>query len=185
MFLNRFQPCVFLLALCAVAVAAAQAVPPTTPPPVKMGLWETTLTTHMSGFQLPPEVVERLKQMGRPVPGGAHTMVTQGCLTPDEWRKDMEDMNKPRNSDCTITKHGDDVRSLSFDISCKQGNSTISGDWEMHVIDNEHGHGSGHMTSDQAGPNGQSIVVDSTMDSRYLGADCGDVKPGATKIIKQ
>jgi hypothetical protein len=55
----------------------------------------------------------------------------------------------------------------------------------MHVVDDEHGHGSGHMKSDQTGPNGQAFQVDSTMDTHYLGADCGDVKPGDAKVIKQ
>jgi Protein of unknown function (DUF3617) len=192
MFLNRIQVCVLIF--CAVGVASAQsavspALPPPVkaivPPPVKMGLWETTVTTQMTGMQLPPDVVEKLKQMGRDVPGAPHTTVTQGCLTPEEWQKGIEDMNKPRNSDCVTTKHGDDMRSISFDVSCKTQGGTISGHWEMHVVDDEHGHGEGHMKSDQTGPNGQSFEASSTMDTRYLSADCGDVKPGDAKVIKQ
>jgi Protein of unknown function (DUF3617) len=184
MFVKRLPCCLFLF--CAVSAASAQtAIAPNTPPPVKMGLWETTVTTQMTGFQLPPDVVAKLKAMGRDAPGEPHTVVTQGCLTPAEWQKDIEEMNKPHNSDCEVTKHGDDVRSLSFDISCKTHGGTIIGHWEMHVTNDEHGHGTGHMKSDEAGPNGQAFVMDSTMDTRYLGADCGDVKPGDAKVIKQ
>jgi Protein of unknown function (DUF3617) len=198
MFQHRFSSALFLV--CAVGAAGAQsatpapvpapapapAAAPSAPPPIKMGLWETTVTTQMSGFQLPPDVMEKLKQMGRDVPGEPHTMVSQGCLTPDEWQKSIEAMNKPRQSDCSVTKHGDDVRSLSFDVSCKMRNGgSITGHWEMHVVDDEHGQGSGHMKGDQMGANGQSFSMDSTMDSHYLGADCGDVKPGEPKIIKE
>jgi hypothetical protein len=184
MFLHRFSTT--LIFLSAAAVAGAQtAKTPVPPPPVKMGLWETTVTTQMSGLQLSPEMIQRLKQMGRDAPGAPHTTVTRGCLTLEEWQKDMEEMNKPRNSDCTIVKHGDDLRALSFDVSCKTERSMVSGHWEMHVISDEHGQGSGHMKSDQTGPNGQSFVMDSTMDTRYVAADCGDVKPGDAKVMKQ
>jgi len=185
MFLNRLQGCVLLF--CAAGLASAQsALSPTAPPPVKMGLWETSVTSQMSGFQLPPDVVEKLKQMGREVPGAPHTTVTHGCLTPAEWQKDIEEMNKPHNSDCSVEKHEPGPKKFSFDISCKtQQGMTMNGHWEMEVVDDEHGHGSGEMKSDQAGPNGQPFAMSMTMDTRYLGADCGDVKPGDAKIIKQ
>lgn len=113
-------------------------------------------------------------------------MVSQGCLTPQEWQKDMEQMNAPANKDCTITHRVTDAKSISIDISCKTDNGmTSSGHWEMHMIDKEHGHGSGSMKGDAAGPNGQSFAVTMTMDTRYVSADCGDVKPGASKVIKQ
>ena len=171
---------------CAIGAASAQAkVAPNAPPPVKMGLWETHVTSQVKGIVLPPDVIERLKQMGRPLPGAAHTTVTRGCLTPEEWRQELEAMNKPSDAKCTVTRHTDNVNSISFDVSCKTGEGTLNGHWEMHIIDDEHAHGSGHMTSDQTGPNGQSFTADSTIDTRYLGADCGDVKPGPARVMKQ
>lgn len=184
MFLNRFQGC--LLLICAAGVAGAQTAPtPATPPPVKMGLWETSVTSQISGFQLPPDVIAKLKQMGRPIPGGPHTTVMHGCLTPEEWQKDMEDLNKPRNSDCTITKREQTRTVYSYDVSCKtEEGATMTGHWEMKIIDDEHAHGSGHMASDEPGPNGQTFSASSTIDTHYLSANCGDVKPGAAKVVK-
>lgn len=180
MVLHRIEACFIIF--CAAVAASAQ-----TPsaPPVKMGLWETTVTSQMSGFQLPPDVVARLKAMGRSAPGAPHTVVTQGCLTREEWQKSMEDMNRAGNKDCTTTNKDIQPRKFSVDISCKSQQGTVTGHWEMQMIDDEHGHGSGHMKSDSTGPNGQAFSMDMTMDSHFLRSDCGDVKPGDAKIIKQ
>lgn len=180
MILNRISA--ILVAVCAAATAFAQS---SAPPPVKMGLWETTITSQMSGFQLPPDVVAKLKAMGRSVPGGAHTTVSQGCLTPEEWQKSMEGMNQPPNSDCTITHRQIESRKFSFDISCKsEHGGTTTGHWEMQATDDEHSHGSGHMASDAAGPNGQHFTMDMTLNSHFVSTNCGDVKPGNAKIIR-
>lgn len=186
MLLKGLQGCVLLV--CAAGLAGAQsAMSPSTPPPVKMGLWETTVTSQITGLQLPPEVIEKLKQMGREVPGSApHTSVSRACLTPAQWQKDMEEMNKPRSSDCDMKKREVSPTKYSLDMSCKtEQGMTMTGHWEMNVVDSEHAHGSGHMASDQPGPNGQTFAANMTLDSKYLGADCGDVKPGSPQMVTQ
>lgn len=181
MILNRIGACIVLS--CAAVAACAQS---SSNPPVKTGLWETTVTSQMSGFQLPPDVVAKLKAMGRSVPGGAHTVVTQSCLTRDQWQKEMENLNHPANKDCVLTHRQVEPRKFSFDISCKsQQGATTTGHWEMQVIDDQHSHGSGHMKSDNAGQNGQNFAMDMTMDSHYLNSDCGEVQPGSAKVISQ
>ncbi len=111
-------------------------------------------------------------------------MVSQGCLTPEEWQKQMADMNKPTGTDCKTTNRQVTPHSVSFNISCKSENgATTNGHWEMHVVDKEHGQGSAHMTSSTAGPNGQNLTMDMTFNSHYLSSNCGDVKPGDAKII--
>lgn len=178
--LHRFQT--ILIVICAAAAASAQS----STPPIKMGLWETTVSSQMSGFTLPPDVVAKLKAMGRPVPGGPHTVVTQGCLTSEEWQQQMGKMNQPANGDCQTTRHLSEAGKFSFDMSCKTPQGAVTtGHWEMQVIDAEHGHGSGHMQSSAAGSNGHAFAMSMTMDSHFLSADCGGVKPGGGKIIRQ
>jgi hypothetical protein len=149
-----------------------------------MGLWENTFTSHLSGFQLPPDVVARLQAAGRPVPNlGAHTTVTQGCLTPEEWQKEMEHMNDPKGN-CEISNRTIDGGKWSFDVSCTSGRGmTMTGHFDFVVADDEHATGTAHMKSDTVGPNGQTITSDMTFASHRLGADCGDVKPGSAKVI--
>ena len=182
MALNRF-PC-FILVFCA-AIAGAQTATPAAPPPVKMGLWETSVTSQINGLQLPPDVIAKLKAMGRTPPGGTHTMVSQGCLTPEEWQKQMADMNRPTDSDCKITNRQVTPRKVSFDVSCKsESGATTNGHWEMHVVDNKHGQGSAHMTSSTPGPSGQNLDMDMNFASHFVSADCGSVKPGDAKVIR-
>ena len=175
-----------LVVVCAVGVAGAQtAATRKTIPPVKMGLWETPVTSQLQGVHLPPMEVERLKEMSRPVPGEPQTTVTEACLTPDQWRKSLEGVSNPPNSDCTIKKHEVNERNFSYDISCKSENGpSVAGHWEMHVVNREHAHGAGKMTTGQAGPNGQIYTVTTTVDSHYVRASCGDVVPGHPKLVE-
>jgi hypothetical protein len=183
MHLNRIQGCLLILFAAATASAQTDALP-VTPPPMKMGLWETTITSQMTGFQLPPDVVAKLQAMGRQVPGGPRTVVTQSCLTPTQWQKDFEQINKPQNSECTTSKREADTHNFAFDISCKsQRGMIMNGHWEVHYVDDAHSHGSGHMAADSTGPNGQPFSMDMTIDAHYVGADCGDIQPGTPKIL--
>src|SRR6516225_4402318 len=77
--LMKRQLC-FVTAITVAQVVGLAQAPTLTAPPIKMGLWQTTTTSTMSGITLPPEVVARLQAAGRPVPGSQpHTTVTQSC----------------------------------------------------------------------------------------------------------
>lgn len=65
-----------LLALCTLAGVAARAQDLPATPPVKMGLWESTIVSKIGGLTIPPEVAERLEAMGKPVPGATPTTIT-------------------------------------------------------------------------------------------------------------
>lgn len=185
MTLYRFS--ISLILLCAAPLGGAQTAAATaTPPPIKMGLWETSVTSQMAGLQLPPDVIARLKAMGKPMPGEPHTGVTHGCMTPDEWQKSIEQMNEPKNADCTYANRQSGSGKYAFDLSCKSENGmTMNGHFEMLIDDTEHAHGSFQMKSDQAGPNGQAFSMHGTLKSKFLGADCGDVQPGTPKVIQE
>jgi hypothetical protein len=173
------------LAFCCLpgVVAHAQELPAT--PPVKMGLWESTVTSTIGGLTIPPDVAARLQAMGRSVPGsGPHTVVTQSCMTKDEWAKSIEKMNN-NESKCTYTNRSITSQKFSFDMSCaSEHGGVFTGHFEMLVDDDEHTHGTAHMKSETSGPNGQTMTIDTTLSAHYLAADCGDVKPGDAKVVK-
>jgi hypothetical protein len=173
------------LAICCMTYSAAYAQDAAPPPPVKMGLWQSNVTTTMTGFQIPPDVAARLEAMGRKVPGATpQTTVTQSCLTPEEWAKSFAQLNN-NDAKCTYTNRTITPQKMSFDMSCaSEHGSVFAGHFEMFVDDAEHTHGSAHMKSEGGGPNGQPIEMNSTLTTHYLGADCGSVKPGDAKIIK-
>ncbi|HTD55561.1 MAG TPA: DUF3617 domain-containing protein [Silvibacterium sp.] len=179
----RFICTTMLVALCCIAAPAAHAQDMPSTPPIKMGLWESTVNSNISGITLPPDVVARLQAMGRPVPGGAHTLVSQGCMTPDEWTKTFEKMNNSQ-SECTLSNKSITAQKISFDMSCaSQRGGVFTGHFEMTIDDDQHSHGSAHMKG-EGGPNGQPMTIDTTLSSHFISADCGDIKPGSPKIIK-
>jgi hypothetical protein len=172
------------LALCchAGAVAKAQDMPAT--PPVKMGLWESTIVSNIGGITIPPDVAARLQAMGRQVPGGPHTVVTQSCMTKDEWAKAFEKMNSNSENKCTYTNRTITAQKISFDMSCaSERGGVFTGHFEMLIDDEEHSHGTAHMKG-EGGQRAQPMTIDTTMTSHYLSADCGEVKPGDAKILK-
>jgi len=173
-----------LLAFCCLAGAAVRAQDLPATPPVKMGLWESSITSNIGGITIPPEVAAKLQAMGRQVPGGPHTTVTQSCMTKEEWAKSIEKMNNSKETQCTYTNKSFTSSKFSFDMSCtSERGSVFTGHFEMLVDDPEHTHGSAHMKG-EGGPNGQPMTIDTTLSSHYVSGDCGDVKPGDAKIVK-
>lgn len=152
-------------------------------PPVKMGLWHGTTVTKMTGLQLPPEVVERMKQMGRSVPGSEpKTIETESCLTPEKWKEMFTKLNEDRE-DCKIENLKQDSSSMSADIVCNmQRGGNGKGHIQVNFLSSEKAHGTMHMEMvTQRQP--QPIVIDTTFDSTYQGSDCKGVSPDDPKVI--
>jgi len=172
------------LALCCLAGAAAKAQEMPATPPVKMGLWESTITNTIGGIQIPPDIAAKMQAMGRPVPGSApQTIVTQSCMTKDEWAKGFEKMNS-NQSKCTYSNRTITSEKISFDMSCaSERGGVFTGNFEMLIVDDEHTHGTAHMKGEM-GAGGQPMTIDTTLSAHFLAADCGDIKPGEAKTIK-
>jgi hypothetical protein len=170
----RLIPAASLVAvLASVTVALAQDV---APPPIKMGLWQTETTTTMSGAPDNP--------MGRAMGGGGRSTVTQGCLTPDTWTKEIRNAQQRRRAgECTQSNLQQDGHKLTYDEVCSnQGGYSTNIHFEMLFDDPENGHGSMDMkTSGAAFPQGMTMHM--TMKSKYLSSDCGSVKPGEGKVV--
>ena len=150
-------------------------------PPVKMGLWQTTVVSTMAGIQLPPEVLEKMKAAGRSVPGSTpQTTVTQGCLTPEKWQQSWQ--RAQQGGDCQTKNFKQDASGMSADIECKTERGTSTGHTQVNFISPEKAHGTTHMEI-VTGRSPQPIVMDITMDSVYQGADCKGISPDSAKVI--
>ena len=153
-------------------------------PPVKMGLWQTKVTSTMAGFQIPPDVAARLSAMGRPVPGGEpQTVVSQSCLTPEKWKDMFSHMQ--RNHDCQFTNEHQSSSGMSADMACKSpdGQFSSKGHIDTKFTSSEKMTGKVHMESiSRSQP--QPIVMDMSFESAYQGADCQGIAPGSPKIIQ-
>ncbi|MGA8160800.1 MAG: DUF3617 domain-containing protein [Acidobacteriaceae bacterium] len=169
----RFLILATLPLLVSVASLAAQTIEP---PPIKMGLWQSEITTTMEGMPNLPS--------GHAMAAG-HTVVTQGCLTTDSWKKEMQGMQgRMRNTQCTMSNFQQDSHHVSFDESCSASQAGFANTmhFEMLIDDTENGHG--HADMKMTGPNlPAGMAMHMTMKTKYLSADCGDVKPGEGKVI--
>jgi len=176
----RRKVCLMTAALAGSVLGLAQSAPE--PPPVKMGLWQNSITNTMAGIQLPPDVVAKLQAMGRPVPGAApRTTVTQSCLTAESWQKSITDMQQKQN--CQVTNLHQSAAAMSGDMTCTMPEGTSKGHMEMTFPTMEKMNGKVHMevtTSRQPQP----IIVNATFDSVYQGADCKGISPDSAKVVR-
>lgn len=182
MTLLRILPVLTGLALCAAAPALAQSLD------VRTGLWEVTTKRSSTGMPrmpamptLPPEMLARLPPAQRAqienmmktrrnvAPGvQAHKVcITQASLdkTPDFG---------PAERDCTRTKDSRSARGWQVQQVCRAGGSKQTMNIRYDVVNRETIKG----TVDIAMRDGaDAITMKQEMQGRWLGADCGDVKP--------
>jgi hypothetical protein len=172
-----------VLAGCAAMTAQDVPTPPpaVSPPPVKMGLWQNTITNTMAGLQIPPEVAARMQAMGRPMPGAApRTTVTQSCLTPEKWQQSWADMQGKNN--CQFTNVHQSATGMSGDVACSMPQGSSKGHINATYSGLEKVNGKVHMEITAANQS-QPIVMDMTFESVYQGADCKGIEPGSPKIV--
>lgn len=113
--LSRFGGFPILLSLAALAISASVAQISDIPP-VKMGLWQTEVSTTMAGMENMPG--------GHAGAGaGNHSSVTQSCMTPETWKNDLEKFHQSQHStDCNVTNLHVDSHGMLFDQTCSSPN---------------------------------------------------------------
>jgi hypothetical protein len=167
----RFATPAALATLFSIAALAAAQTP--APPPMKMGLWQTEVSVQMNGM-----------------PNGAgvppRTITTQSCMTPDTWKDSLQNaQNRQHNpaANCTTSNVQQDSHHYSADMVCSgnQGfTTTIHVDMQFDSDESMHG-----TTAATFGGGGaaQGMSMNSTIKSKFLSSDCGDVKPGRGKMV--
>jgi hypothetical protein len=142
-----------------------------TPPPMKMGLWESDVTVQMSGMPngvtLPPQ-----------------SMTRQTCMTPETWKDTLQNIQaRSQMASCTTANMQQDTHHIVFDATCtlkQQQDITTAVHVDIEFDSDESMHGTTAATV--TGPNVPAgMTINSTLKSKYLGADCGSVKPGEQK----
>ena len=164
------------------------AVAQDTPIPIKLGLWETTVSST-NEMALPPEAEARIAAMPaaqqaqvRSMMGGGTpvTSTHKSCVATQTTMDAL--LNKAQERPgvkCTFTNKKQTENSASFDTSCVTQQGTMTGHSEFRMADSDHVSGTTHMTGSMTSPRGGTMTMNitSTSSSKYLGADCGDVKP--------
>ena len=158
------------VAAAGVAAVAARADSPALN--VKPGLWEMTL--HVSGLTIPEEQLARLPPEQRAKvqamlgeAAQAHTMKT--CLTQEKLARGVfgPDASHP---ECKRSMTGNTGSALDMQVECKLADGAMSSSMHVEAPNPETMKGKTVMTRANQAP------MTSTVDGRWLAADCGDVK---------
>lgn len=123
-------------------------------PPVKMGLWEKTIT--MTGT------------------AGTSTMKAKSCVTAESWQEMVQNSQK-QHPGCEV-KHSQSGNSYSYSGSCSTAHGMkMTFDGSSTIRDAEHIVSESHSTSTLNGKTHQSEMK---AESHFVSASCGNVKPG-------
>ncbi len=137
-----------------------------TAPPMKMGLWESTSTMKMGGMAMP---------QGMSMPNT--TVKVRACMTPESYAKNLGAAQNQQ--DCTRSNEKWSAKGYSFDLACKRGNAT--GHAEITFDSPEAVHSVIHLSMNMGA---RSMDMDSTGESHFVSADCGNVSPDKPEVTR-
>jgi Protein of unknown function (DUF3617) len=173
---------VFLLAVIVCVSLALWAGDNIVPLNVKLGLWEMTMTSSMTGMpampaippdvlaKMPPEQRARMEAVTKQGGTGGPTVIKQ-CVTKEKL--DKNSAFNPNRGECTHTVVSSGASKLEMKFHCqeKQSSTDVTVLVEAIGSDNVKGTMHGVINSD-----GKTMNMNSTFSSKYLGPACGDVK---------
>ncbi len=178
----------FIVLLAALATSAAQAQGPTG---MKAGLWETRTTAmsldgknmlpqmlaareemRKSLASLPPE--QRKKMAAMLPPEGGDPLSQRMCISPAMAARDQTMVPRPKGAECDPPKLNRSGNRTTFEFACKQGGGKTSGKGETVVA--------GDLVTTKVETTGTDAsgakhTMRAETQMKYLGSDCGQVKP--------
>ncbi len=147
---------------------------------VKEGLWEVTVTHSMTGMpaapnippdtlaKLPPDQRARIEAMMKGTPT---TDVRKECVTKEKLAKSSA--FSANRGDCTRTVVSSTGRKLEVKFHCEENQTSSDGTFTLDALGTDNVKGTMHSVTNSSG---RTMNMDFTINSKYLGADCGDVK---------
>ena len=176
-----------LLALVAGGTAQAQ----TSQSGLKAGLWETrTLRMTVDGQDMTAQMAAAAEQMKKQLASlppeqrkkaeaamgqhGGDPMTQRMCVSAEMAARDQTMVPRPPQADCEPPKLNRSGNRTSFEIACKQAGGKLTGKGETVVADGLITTKVETKSTDGAGK-AHAMMAETQM--KYLGANCGSVKP--------
>jgi Protein of unknown function (DUF3617) len=150
-----------------------------TPLAVNPGLWEIVSQRDASGMpQIPPEALEGLPpekraQIEEAMKKQTKPHVNKACLTEEQLQRGFTLGDKESLKECKRTVLKSTSRVLDMRIECK-GERTTVGDIHYEAVDPATMNATINMTMSDGQ---KTMTMKNVMHGKWLGADCGDVKP--------
>ena len=175
--------------LCAAAAYAADAV---TPLDVKVGLWETKVSTDMGGMpkmssmpSIPPEALAKMPaeqrakmeaMMKSRAGGGPMNTTTKVCITKEQLSNPAA-FSRPDKS-CAYKMVSSTSSKQQVHVECDREGVKTTGDLTVERVDAQHIKGNMAMKSGTAE---HPVNMNMSFENSWISADCGDVKPPSMK----
>ena len=155
-----------------------------TPLGLKPGLWESTVNmkTGSPMASIPPEQRAQMEaamanmpparraQMEAMMAGRGQPTVTKVCLTKESMSKAL-DFSAQQRKNCQVKVVSSSSTSQQVEMECAMDNNKLTGTMTFEALSPVSGRATIQMSQD--GVPKMSMIVN----TRYLGSDCGDVKP--------
>jgi hypothetical protein len=188
----------FLLAVVILVPVAASMAQDTIRFDAKPGLWESTTTMQISGMpampampQLTPEQLAQMPEAARKqlqaamagrAGGSPRTTTAKACITREMIDKGVA-FNGNNQANCSQKVVSTSASKMVVHVECSPDqnamNMKVVGDMTVERQDAEHVKMNGTVaaSSGPGGPQGRTMETKLEVTSKWLGADCGDVKP--------
>jgi len=149
-------------------------------PDVKLGLWETTITSQMSGLPpIPPDALARMtpEQRARMEAaikarsGQPNTTTSRSCVTKEKLEKGGTFGQEPKNCTHSVLESSRSKAEVKF--ACEEEAMKMTGTVRYEALDSEHVKGSTDMAMSG---NGRTMNASSTFTSKWVGPACGNVE---------
>ena len=140
------------------------------------GLWAFTVKMQMSASVIPPETLARMtpaqRARAQAAMAAANTpRVVKRCITPEQARNGF-DLDEARQ--CTHTTVSSSSSQLVMHVQCRTGRGTGAGTVTFQLVD------AGNVRTDikmTVTTHGRTVTVENQSTGKWLGSDCGNVKP--------
>lgn len=146
---------------------------------VKPGLWEVTVTSKV---QLPDEMLSKMSpdqraqmEAAMAARGGQASgpKVFKACLTQESLSRALN-FGADGRQNCQRKLFSSSPTKQEVDVECTQENGKFAGRMTFEALSPEAGKGTMQMTRE----GGMGLMkINVAVSTRYLGPDCGDVKP--------
>ncbi|MBI5722177.1 MAG: DUF3617 domain-containing protein [Burkholderiales bacterium] len=159
---------------------------------VRPGLWENTVSIKSGGGQaeaamaqmraqlasMPPEqraqVEAMMARQGMGMAPGKPNAV-RSCITPEmASRSELH----PGDKNCKSTGHSRSGNTVRFKFACENERGTAEGEGEFVLVSDTETKGKMFVNATRQG---QAFRMDMVSSSKWIAADCGDVKPPAVR----
>lgn len=147
---------------------------------VKPGLWEVSTQGEASGAPpIPPQMLAQMSPQQREQMMAAmgrmnQPHVSRSCVTQKMLDRGMS-FDRPNNDQCTQTVTGSTSHSLDVKVVCTgEQQQKTSGTMHMDATSRESFSGAFSMVSTDGA---NTMTMKRTMQGKWLGSDCGNVKP--------